>query len=43
MANITKSIGVGKGKGLTTKTMPRTTSKPSQGHHAGTKRAPGYN
>lgn len=45
MANKTISKGVGKGKRLAAApaTMPRKkTNTPSIGHHAGTKRAPGY-
>jgi hypothetical protein len=43
MANKTMSKAVGKGKGLKATAMPRKrTNTPSIGHHAGTKRAPGY-
>ena len=45
MANKTISKAVGKGKGLKTSpaAMPRKQSNtPSIGHHAGSKRAPGY-
>lgn len=42
MANKTISTFKGKGKGLTAKPMPRKKGAPNQGHHAGTKRAPGY-
>lgn len=42
MANKTISIAIGKGKRLVAKPMPRKKAPPSQGHHAGTKRAPGY-